>query len=77
MIVLAKKKHFVIFGFFGEIFILDYVINTKTQILHAKLLFSKNLYLSTKASLQPKKGLNIFSLKFKFLLLKKMHIIQF
>ena len=37
-----KKKHFfVIFGFLGEKLILDYVINTKNQNLHAKFFFHK------------------------------------
>ena len=57
--------------FLGEKLILDYVLNTKSQILHEKNFLAKNLCLSTKASLQPKKGLKIFFLKFVFLLMKK------
>ena len=73
----TKKQFFVIFIFLGEKLILVYVKNTKSQILHAKFFFRKNLYLSTKASLQPKKSLKKFSLKFVLLLMKKCILYNF
>ena len=68
--VYKKKTLKVVLRFLGEKIILDYVINSKSQNLHAKFFFRKNLYMSTKASLQPKKVLKHFYLKFVFLLLK-------
>ena len=61
------KKHFffVIFGFFGEKPILDYVITQKCQILHANFFFAK-IFFSIKANLQPKKGLKFFTSNFFF-----------
>ena len=72
IIVFPKKNNFLLFlDFFDEKLILDYVTNTKSQILHANFFFRKNLYLSTKASFQPKKGLKFCYLKNVFLLMKK------
>ena len=67
----TKKNNFFLkfLDFLEEKLNLDYVINTKSQILQN--FFPKSFYLSAKASLQPKKILKNFYLKFKFLLIKK------
>ena len=75
IIVLTKKLYFffVVFGFFfGEKPFLDYVITQKCQILHAKFFFAK-LFFSTKANLQPKKGLKNFYLKLIFVYQKNAY----
>ena len=60
-----KKNTFLWFlDFLGEKLILDYVINTKSQVLPAIFFFRKNLYSSTKQSLQPKKVLKFFTSNF-------------
>ena len=71
LIKLIKKNTFLWFldFFLGEKFILNYVINAKSQILHAKI-FMRNQIFDHKSKLQTKKGLNIFYLKFVFLLMK-------
>ena len=72
--VFKKKTLFVIFGFVewqthpG----LRYK-HKKKQILHEKLFFRKDFHLSTKASLQPKKGLKIFTSNLCFCLWKKAY----
>ena len=50
IIVFTQKKHFLVIflGFLGEKFILDNVINTKNQFLHAKFFFRKIYVLAQK-----------------------------
>ena len=72
-----KKKHFFLFLYFlGENFILDCVINPKSQILHANFFFAKIHIRAKKQVCNQKRDLKLLPQICVFAY-EKMHIIKF
>ena len=61
-----KKLFLVIFGFLGEKLSLDYVINTKSQILPVKIFFRKIYFLAQKQVCNQKRDKKFFTSNFCF-----------
>ena len=62
-----KKLFLVIFGFLGEKLSLDYVINTKSQILPVKIFFFRKIYfLAQKQVCNQKSDKKFFTSNFCF-----------